>query len=155
MPAHKKTVSKTAKSAAKKNCDVVSMMKDKKGGDHIVARIDANLGTYFRLTAHDGEKVITFLGSPRGIFKQKKAQIRFSANDLVVLSGIPTGLSEISEIVALLGRSDAQDLYKDGLIHATVYAKPDRFSAAAEGADDDFFDYTGVEEEEEFDIDAI
>jgi hypothetical protein len=150
MPAHKKTISKMAKSASKKNTAVITNLSD----DSIIARIDANLGSYFRLTYHDNTKTIQILGSPRGLFKQRKAQIRFSANDLVVLSGIPSASSEISEIIALLSKKDAQDLYKDGRIHSSIYTTGQKEGVSPE---DDFFDYTEktADADAEVDIDNI
>jgi hypothetical protein len=152
MPAHKKTISKMAKSASKKNTAVITNLSD----DSIIARIDANLGSYFRLTYHDNTKTIQILGSPRGLFKQRKAQIRFSANDFVVLSGIPSASSEISEIIALLSKKDAHDLYKDGRIHSSIYTTGQKEGVSPE---DDFFDYTeattGEAADAEVDIDNI
>ena len=146
MPAHKKTMSKVAQSASNKNKTVVAEL----GAEAIFARVNANLGAYFRLTVHDGEKTRELLGSPRGLFKQKKAQIRFARDDIVVLSSMPSRASEISEIIALLGKKDAQQLYKDGHIHKSVYQAPPAFGAAPpEDAEDDFFDYTGVVEDDE------
>jgi len=137
MPAHKKTISKVAQSASKKNTAVVSQL----GDDAIFARVDSNLGSYFRLTCYDGIKMVEILGSPRGLFKQRKAQIRFARDDIVVLSNMPSRASEISEIIALLGKKEAQDLYKDGRIHKSVYQTP----SLAEEVTDDIFDYTGAE----------
>jgi hypothetical protein len=166
MPAHKKMMSKVAQSASNKNKMVVSQL----GEDAIFARVNSNLGSYFRLTVHDGEKMVELLGSPRGLFKQRKAQIRFARDDIVVLSSMPSRASEISEIIALLAKKDAQELYKDGRIHKNVYQTPPAFGAAPPEEADDFFDYTDVVEEEkaahfepsggkgepdELDIDAI
>ena len=137
MPAHKKTISKVAQSASKKNTAVVSQL----GDDAIFARVDSNLGSYFRLTCYDGIKMVEILGSPRGLFKQRKAQIRFARDDIVVLSNMPSRASEISEIIALLGKKEAQDLYKEGRIHKSVYQTP----SLAEEVTDDIFDYTGAE----------
>lgn len=142
MPAHKKTMSKVAQSASNKNKTVVAKL----GDEAIFARVNANLGSYFRLTVHDGEKTIELLGSPRGLFKQRKAQIRFARDDIVILSSMPSRASEISEIIALLCKKDAQQLYKDGRIHKNVYQAPPSFGAA-EAPEDDFFDYTDVVEE--------
>jgi hypothetical protein len=149
MPAHKKTISKVAKSASKKNTEVVAQL----GADAIFARVTANLGSYFRLTCHDGEKTVEILGSPRGLFKQRKAQIRFTRDDIVVLSSMPSRGSEISEIIALLSKKDAQELYKDERIHASVYNAPPSFGAE-EAVGDDIFDRSG-EVEEEMNIDDI
>lgn len=144
MPAHKKTMSKVAQSAANKNKTVVAQL----GDEAIFARVNANLGSYFRLTVHDGAKTVELLGSPRGLFKQRKAQIRFARDDIVILSSMPSRASEISEIIALLGKKDAQQLYKDGRIHKSVYQAPPAFGAAETDEADDFFDYTDVVEEE-------
>ena len=154
MPAHKKTMSKVAQSAEKKNKMAVSQV----GENTVFARINTNLGSYFRLTCHDGEKAVELLGSPRGLFKQRKAQIRFSRDDIVILSSMPSYASEISEIIALLGKKDAQDLYKEGRIHKSVYQAPSSFGpTVSEETEDDFFDYAEVKEavEEEINIESI
>lgn len=149
MPAHKKTLSKVAQSASKKNTAVVSQL----GEDAIFARVDSNLGSYFRLSSYDGIKMVEILGSPRGLFKQRKAQIRFARDDIVILSSMPSRASEISEIIALLSKKEAQDLYKDGRIHKSVYQTP----SLAEEASEDIFDYAEAEAEaeEEVNIDSI
>ena len=150
MPAHKKTISKVAKSAEKKNADAISNL----GEDAVFARVNANLGSYFRLTCHDGDKTVELLGSPRGLFKQKKAQIRFARDDIVVLSSMPARGSDISQIIALIGKKDAQQLYKDGRIHKSVYQAPPSFGAEGEPVSDDIFDRS-EEVEGEFEIDDI
>lgn len=109
-------------SAEKKNKDLV--MKIIGGKETVFARIDANLGSYFRLTIHNGNTPIQILGSPRGLFKQRKAQIRFSRNDIVLLECMPTG-STISEIVGLVSKAEAKELYKEGRIHKAVYSEED------------------------------
>ena len=119
MP-HKKN--QMAISAEKKNKDLV--MKIIGGKEAVFARIDANLGSYFRLTIHNGNTPIQILGSPRGLFKQRKAQIRFSRNDIVLLECMPTG-STISEIVGLVSKAEAKELYKEGRIHKAVYSEED------------------------------
>lgn len=160
MPAHKKTMSKVAQSAANKNKTVVSQL----GEGAIFARVNSNLGSYFRLSCHDGVKMVELLGSPRGLFRNRKSQIRFSRDDIVVLSSMPSRASEISEIIALLGKKDAQDLYKEGRIHKGVYQAPPSFTSTAEAPEGDFFDYTDAPavaaeapsaETEELNIDAI
>ena len=143
MPAHKKTMSKVAQSASKKNTEVVAQL----GSDAVFARVNANLGSYFRLTCFDGIKEVEILGSPRGLFKQRKAQIRFARDDVVVLSSMPSRASEISEIIALLNKKDAQDLYNDGRIHKSIYQTP----SLGEEVVDDIFDYA----DEEVNIDSI
>ena len=119
MP-HKKN--QMAISAEKKNKDLV--MKIIGGKEAVFARIDANLGSYFRLTIHNGNTPIQILGSPRGLFKQRKAQIRFSRNDIVLLECMPTG-STISEIVGLVSKAEAKELYNEGRIHKAVYSEED------------------------------
>ena len=146
MPAHKKTISKVAKSASKKNTEAVAGL----GADAVFARVTANLGSYFRLTCFDGIKEIEILGSPRGLFKQRKAQIRFARDDIVVLSSMPSRGSEISEIIALLDKKDAQQQFKDNRIHKSVYQAPS-FGADGEVVGDDIFDRS----EEEMDVDEI
>jgi hypothetical protein len=150
MPAHKKNVSKVAKSADKKNAEVISKL----GEDAVFARVNANLGSYFRLTCYDGDKTVELLGSPRGLFKQKKAQIRFARDDIVVLSSMPSRGSDISQIIALINKKEAQELYKDGRIHTSVYKAPLAFGAEGEAVSDDIFDRS-EEVEGELDVDEI
>lgn len=152
MPAHKKTMNKVAQSAVKKNNMISVSIEKGEMPDAIFARIDSNLGSYFRLSYHDNnkEKLVQILGSPRGLFKQRKAQVRFSTNDIVILSCVPTRGTDISEIIALLDKKDAQDFYKKGLIHKSVYTAPDRFGGATvQTADDDIFDYSGESKDDE------
>jgi hypothetical protein len=145
MPAHKKTMSKVAQSASKKNTIVVSQLDTMP--DAVFARIGSNLGSYFRLTCHNGVNTVELLGSPRGLFKQRRAQIRFARDDIVVLSGMPSHASDITEIIALLGKKEAQQLYKDGRIHKSIYQTPPSIGETAPN-DDDVFDYTDVVNEE-------
>jgi hypothetical protein len=155
MPAHKKTLSKVAQSATKKNTAVLMNLDEMPGA--VIARIDANLGSYFRLTYHNGETTTQILGSPRGLFKQRKAQIRFSRDDIVVISSVPSRASDITEIIALLSKKDAQDLYTKGRIHKNVYSAPSAWSAVESAAvEDDLFDYTTEGATgEDFDINSI
>lgn len=150
MPAHKKTISKVAQSASKKNTEVVARL----GAEAVFARVNANLGSYFRLTCFDGVKEIEILGSPRGLFKQRKAQIRFGRDDIVVLSSLPSRASEISEIIALLDKKDAQKLYNDGRIHKSVYQAPHSFGEGEVTVSDDIFDRT-EEVDGDLDVDGI
>jgi len=129
---HKKN--QMAISAEKKNNTLIAQVI--KGKEAVFARIDANLGSYFRLTIHNGNTPIQILGSPRGLFKQRKAQIRFSRNDIVLLECMPTG-STISEIVALVSKSEAKELYKEGRIHKAVYSEEEVSDFFEQDADAD------------------
>ena len=149
MPAHKKPISKVAQSASKKNAILISQLHTM--SDVVFARIGSNLGSYFRITCHNGENTVELLGSPRGLFKQRRAQIRFTRDDIVVLSGMPSRASDISEIIALLGKKEAQQLYKDGRIHKSIYQAPPSFGETVPedlNGNDDIFDYTDVADEE-------
>ncbi len=149
----KKHLGAMAQSAQKKNTALIAHITDNSSGDTLFARIDANMGSYFRLTIHDGITTTQLLGSPRGLFKQRRAQVRFATNDIVILGGMPSG-SQVSEIIGLLDKASAQDLFKQGRIHKSVYTPLDS-SGTAEAAVEDIFDYGDAEEANEVDINNI
>lgn len=128
MPTHKKRTSAFSKSAHQKNDTVIREIFREDGTPPLFARVSGNNGHYFRLTIHDGGQTLEILGSPRGLFKTRRANIRFSTNDIVVLSKMPETTSkqqQIHEIIALLDRESAQSLYDSGRIHKSVYVAPD------------------------------
>jgi hypothetical protein len=103
---------------------------------------------------------LEILGSPRGLFKTRRANIRFSTNDIVVLSKMPETTSkqqQIHEIIALLDRESAQSLYDTGRIHKSVYVAPDP-TGAEDNSDAFVFDYSAAggnaEAEAEADVDV-
>jgi hypothetical protein len=134
----KKHLGAMAQSAQKKNASLIASITDN-SGETVFARIDANIGSYFRLTIHDGSTTTQLLGSPRGLFKQRRSQIRFATNDIVILSGMPGGASQVSEIIGLLDKASAQDLFKQGRIHKSVYTPLDPTGMTT--AEEDIFDY--------------
>jgi hypothetical protein len=146
---HPVKTNRLAKSARAKNAKLVAGLADEDVGYTTFARVEANLGPKFRLVIYDLEdkRVIKVFGSPRGLFKTKKAGMQFGVNDIVLLSTSPKE-GELGEIIGRIDRKEARPLYKDGRIHESVFASVDFFSASA-GKDskgaadglDDLFDY--------------
>jgi hypothetical protein len=129
--------SRLAKSAQRKN---TALVKDVLAGQATVfARIEANLGPKFRVAIFNtsSKSVISAFGSPRGLFRQKHG-VRFQTNDIVVLSSLP-GANELCEIVGLIDRKEASQLYKDGRIEKVIFT-PVETETTAE-ATEDIFDY--------------
>ena len=127
----KKKPSHLAISASKKNAGVADQfMSSSDSATLVAARVEANLGSYFRLVAHNGTCCIQIIGSPRGLFKQRRANIRLAVNDIVLVSGIAAGPCEI---VCRLEKADAHSLHKDGKIHTLVY----RSASALETVEED------------------
>jgi len=93
MPTHKKRTSAFRKSAHQKNDAVIREIFRDDATPPLFARVSGNNGHYFRLTIHDGGQTLEILGSPRGLFKARRANIRFSTNDIVVLSKMPESTS--------------------------------------------------------------
>jgi hypothetical protein len=155
MPTHKKRTSAFSKSAHQKNDAVIREIFRDDGAPPLFARVSGNNGHYFRLTIHDGSQTLEILGSPRGLFKTRRANIRFSTNDIVVLSKMPESSSkqqQIHEIIALLDKESAQSLYDTGRIHKSVYVAPDP-TGAEDNSDAFVFDYS-AEAQEEADVDV-
>jgi hypothetical protein len=123
-----------------------------------VARIAANRGPYFQLVFHDGSEAndSILLGSPCGAFvaggKRKcKVRVRLAKDDIVVVEGCERFKDAkirkkqlVVEITGKLSRKEAQQLYRAGRIHSTVYSKPVN---GVEG-EDDLFDYSEEDDEE-------
>jgi len=115
--------------------------------EFIFGRVEANLGSYFRLVvpvaAGSGSASAStpILASTRGLFKQRKAQMRFSKGDIVIVSASASAGSSISEIIGRLPPAAVQELRKAGRIHSSI---------VAESVTDDIFDYMS-----DADIDAI
>jgi len=119
--------------------------------EFIFGRVEANLGSYFRLVVQGtgsgagagagAGAATTILASPRGLFKQRKAQMRFSKGDIVIVSASASAGSSISEIIGRLPPAAVQELRKAGRIHSSI---------VAESVTDDIFDYMS-----DADIDAI
>ena len=157
MPTHKKRTSAFSKSAHQKNEAVIREIFRDDGAPPLFAHVSGNNGHYFRLTIHDGSQTLEILGSPRGLFKTRRANIRFSTNDIVVLSKMPESSSkqqQIHEIIALLDRESAQSLYDTGRIHKSVYVAPDP-TGAEDNSDAFVFDYSAeAQGDAEADVDV-
>ena len=161
MPTHKKRTSAFSKSAHQKNDAVIREIFRDDGAPPLFARVSGNNGHYFRLTIHDGGQTLEILGSPRGLFKTRRANIRFSTNDIVVLSKMPETTSkqqQIHEIIALVDRESAQSLYDSGRIHKSVYVAPDP-TGTQDNSDAFVFDYSSstgnAEGEPDVDVNAL
>jgi hypothetical protein len=158
MPAHKKRTSAFSKSAHKKNDAVIREIFRDDATPPLFARISGNNGHYFRLTIHDGGQTLEILGSPRGLFKARRANIRFSTNDIVVLNKMPEATSkqqQIHEIIALLDRESAQSLYDSGRIHKSVYLAPDP-TGTQDNSDAFVFDYSAASADQaDVDVNAL
>ena len=162
MPTHKKRTSAFSKSAHQKNDAVIREIFRDDATPPLFARVSGNNGHYFRLTIHDGGQTLEILGSPRGLFKTRRANIRFSTNDIDVLSKMPDTTSkqqQIHEIIALLDRESAQSLYHSGRIHKSVYVAPDP-TGTQDNSDAFVFDYSGgtqgnAEGEPDVDVNAL
>lgn len=161
MPTHKKRTSAFSKSAHQKNDAVIREIFRDDATPPLFARVSGNNGHYFRLTIHDGGQTLEILGSPRGLFKARRANIRFSTNDIVVLSKMPESTSkqqQIHEIIALVDRESAQSLYDSGRIHKSVYVAPDP-TGAEDNSDAFVFDYSSstgnAEAEPDVDVNAL
>ena len=129
--------SRIAKSAQRKN---TALVKDVLGGQaSIFARIEANLGPKFRVAIFNtsSNTVIKAFGSPRGLFRQKNG-VRFQINDIVVLSSLPEA-NELCEIVGLIDRKEASQLYKDGRIEKVIFTAVETETTVE--VTEDIFDY--------------
>ncbi len=129
--------SRIAKSAQRKN---TALVKDIVAGQTtIFARVEANLGPKFRVAIFNtsSKSVISAFGSPRGLFRQKNS-VRFQINDIVVLSSLPEA-NQLCEIVGLIDRKEASQLYKDGRIEKVIYTPVQTETTAEET--EDIFDY--------------
>ena len=161
MPANKKRTSAFSKSAHQKNDTIIREIFRDDTTQHLFARVSGNNGHYFRLTIHDGDQTLEILGSPRGLFKTRRANIRFSTNDIVVLCKMPESTSkqqQIHEIIALVDRESAQSLYDSGRIHKSVYVAPDP-TGTQDNSDAFVFDYSSstgnAEGEPDVDVNAL
>jgi hypothetical protein len=117
------------------------------------ARVEKNLGSYFKLIYHDGEALHEDIqGEPRGIFSARgKVRVRIAAGDIVLLEGVQRlseakarGKTLIVEIVGRLGKKEAQQLYRAKRLHAKVYSGEQESSAV-----DDLFDWSASAADED------
>lgn len=126
------------------------------GAEAHFARVEKNLGSYFKLIYHDGSTLhVDIQGEPRGIFSARgKVRVKIAAGDIVLLEGVQRlpeakarGKTLIVEIIGRLNKKEAQHLYRAKRIHKQVYG-----SSGADGGDggilDDLFDYGGEDEED-------
>jgi hypothetical protein len=135
--------SRIAKSAQRKNA---ALVKDIMSGEStIFARVEANLGPKFRIAIFNtGSKtVFSAFGSPRGLFRQKHG-VRFQINDIVMLSSLPEA-NELCEIIGLIDRKEASQLYKDGRIDKVIFTPVE--TETFEKPLEDVFDYEEVDME--------
>lgn len=133
--------------------EIYAIMNNENTVPVIFGRIDANLGSYFRMIIFDGRTTRQVQASPRGLFKQRKAHIRFYVGDIVAMEGeINQTMTDseraakkalIYEIVAKFNKKEAQILYKSGRIHKSVYKRD------IEEDDDELFDYGNQSSDEE------
>jgi translation initiation factor IF-1 len=162
MPGVKNTTrpqGRMAKAAADKNDRAIrSIMGGEEGN---FGRIDKALGNrQFRVRFFDGTDLHAELTAiPRGVFSAGgKARVRISTGDIVILDGVQMipaakkqGKTITLEITAKLDKKEAQQLYKQGRIHASVYQEN-------EDEADDLFEHAdaeGNEGDEDIDIEAI
>lgn len=140
--------------------EILEILNGEKTTPYLFGRIETNLGAYFRVKIHDGRVLRDAQASPRGLFRHRKAHMRFHKDEIVVLEGsIDESMADteraakkalIYEIIAKLSKKQAQILYRRGLIHKSVYTAP---SANGDDDLDDIIDYGEVDEEEELDSD--
>ena len=122
------------------------------GGEAHFARVEKNLGSYFKLIYHDGTALhLDIQGEPRGIFSARgKVRVKISAGDIVLLEGVQRlpeakarGKTLIVEIIGRLSKKEAQHLYRAKRIHKQIYGS----SGDEGGILDDLFDYGGEDED--------
>ena len=137
--------SRLAKSAVRKNIALVKdILADATGT--VFARVEANLGPKFRVAIFNtsSKTVFTAFGSPRGLFRQKHG-VRFQTNDIVILSSLPEA-NQLCEIVGLIDRKEASQLYKDGRIDKVIFT-PVETETCDKVTTEDIFDYDEVDME--------
>ena len=141
MPGYKTTQKKkgaAASSALKANGRAVSAAMI--SSDTIFARVDACLGTYFRLCKNDGSLC---QGSPRGLFTSRN--MRMTRGDIVILE---PSTSKVHEIIGRLSKEEAAALYAANRLSKQLYCSD-------EGQEDELFEYASASASAALDIDAI
>ena len=131
MPGYKTTHKKrgaAASSALKANGRAVSAAMT--SSDTLFARVDARLGTYFRLCKNDGSMC---QGSPRGLFTSRNMPM--SRGDIVILEASST---HVHEIIGRLSKEEAATLYAAKRLSKEVYC-------SEEGEQDELFEYAAPE----------
>jgi len=121
----------------KEEIKVSARINDK---DAIIARVEANLGPYFRVIVfdHDKKKVIQALGFSR----KAKHHLPIFRNDLVFLDKLPNDgeVVEIDSRIGTAGEKQAKSLYDEGRIHSSVYSSSDCSSEGMTKALNDIFE---------------
>jgi translation initiation factor IF-1 len=159
MPGVKNTTrpqGRMAKAAADKNDRAIrSIMGGEEGN---FGRVEKALGNrQFYVRFFDGLDIHPELTAiPRGVFSAGgKARVRICTGDIVVLDGVnmisvakKQGKTITLEITAKLDKKEAQQLYKQGRIHSSVYQEK-------EDEEDDLFDHEDIPDEDDIDISAI
>jgi hypothetical protein len=132
--------SRIAKCAQRKNASLVKDIMASASGT-VFARIEANIGPQFRVAIFNtgSKKTYSAFGSPRGLFRQKNG-VRFRVNDIVVLSSLPLE-NQLCEIIGLIERKEASELYKNGHIDTVIFT-PVEAEGTKEKLTEDVFDYT-------------
>jgi hypothetical protein len=142
-----------AEEAAAAHARLVKRASSIEGRHVYFARVVKNLGPYFLLSlvaknAAGKDTVYAAYGSPMGRLKQKKAQIRFTENDIIIVEGFiapeagSTKQIITVEMTGIVGRSLAMKLCDEGFIHANVFPQDQQ-------NDPTLFDYEDQQEEEE------
>jgi len=141
-----KPQSKRTKGANAKNSKTISAAIA--SDDQSFARVEKNLGgKNFHVNFFDGEQLHTgILAKPRGLFGRVRVPI--TVGSFVVLEGADIiksararGQEVVLEIYGVLDKPTADQLYKSGRIHSSIYKSgedtlDDLFEAAAEGNQD-------------------
>lgn len=149
VPTMPPKTSRLAKCAQRKNASLVKDIMAGASGT-VFARIEANIGPQFRVAIFNNigtKKTYSAFGSPRGLFRQKNG-VRFRVNDIVVLSSLPLE-NQVCEIIGLIERKEASELYKDGLIDKVIFT-PVETEGTNEKLTEDVFDYA-----DEVDVEAL
>jgi hypothetical protein len=139
--------------------EILEILNGEKTTPFLFGRIETNLGAYFRVKIHDGRTLRDAQASPRGLFRHRKAHMRFHKDEIVVLEGsIDESMTDteraakkalVYEIIAKLSKKQAQICYRRGMIHKSVYTAP-----SANGEDDDIGDLIDYGEGEEEELDS-
>jgi len=151
MPGVKNTTkpqSRYAKAANSKNEKAIDAAIS---GEGSFGRVEKSLGNrQFHVRFHNGKEPIQLLAVPRGVFSAGgKARVIISVGDIVLLDGLQDMKKDlIVEITGRLEKKQAQQLFKSGRIHKTIYSTDEEVA-------DDLFDYQEKPEDEEVDVDAI
>ena len=149
MPGVKNTTKAQGRYAKAANSENAKATEEAMAKEGSFGRVDKALGNrQFTVTYYDGERSIQLLAIPRGVFSAGgKARVFISVGDIVILDGLQD-INKKETIVEITGRFDkkqAQDLFKLGRLHKSIYSIQDEV--------DDLFDYSTKEKEEEEEVD--